>query len=109
MKSAIWISYDLGVRGDYEGLYTWLDEHSATECGDSIAFFEYEHRGALDESLTREIRKAIDVTKQTRVYLIYRDQKSDKMRGKFIIGRRKAAPWSGYAVTKDGVLADQES
>ncbi len=25
MKKALWISYDIGVRGDYEGLYAWLD------------------------------------------------------------------------------------
>ena len=33
--STIWISYDLGVRGDYEGLYAWLDSHGAKECGDT--------------------------------------------------------------------------
>lgn len=27
----IWISYDLGVQGDYEGLYGWLDTHKARE------------------------------------------------------------------------------
>ena len=41
MKRAIWISYDFGVRGDYEGIYTWLDDHGAIECGDSIAFLKY--------------------------------------------------------------------
>lgn len=35
MESAIWISYDFGVREDYEGIYTWLDEHGAIECGDT--------------------------------------------------------------------------
>jgi hypothetical protein len=25
MKIAIWINFDLGVRGYYDGLYTWLD------------------------------------------------------------------------------------
>ncbi len=33
MRRAIWISYDFGVRGDYEGFYTWLDLHDAIECG----------------------------------------------------------------------------
>ena len=32
-RSTIWISYDLGVRGDYENLYSWLDTHGAKECG----------------------------------------------------------------------------
>jgi hypothetical protein len=35
MNSAVWISYDLGVQADYEGMYAWLDEHQAKECGDS--------------------------------------------------------------------------
>lgn len=33
----VWISYDLGVQADYDGLYQWLDEHKARECGDSVA------------------------------------------------------------------------
>lgn len=44
MKKAIWISYDLGVKGDYEGLYAWLDDHKAIECGDSVAFINYSVR-----------------------------------------------------------------
>ena len=27
MKKAIWISYDLGIGGDYDGLYRWLANH----------------------------------------------------------------------------------
>jgi hypothetical protein len=38
MKSAIWLTFDLGVRGDYETLYTWLDQRLAKECGDNVAF-----------------------------------------------------------------------
>lgn len=30
---------NLGVQGDYEGLYAWLGEHRAKECGDSVAVF----------------------------------------------------------------------
>jgi hypothetical protein len=33
-RAAVWISFDLGVRGDYEGMYAWLDTHNAKECGD---------------------------------------------------------------------------
>lgn len=29
MKSAIWVSYDLDVRGDYESLYAWFDDQFA--------------------------------------------------------------------------------
>jgi hypothetical protein len=96
MKSAIWISYDLGVRGDYEALYTWLDEHEAQECGDSLAFLNYEYTGSLKDSVTKELGKALEITKQTRIYLVYRERETNKIRGSFIFGGRKAAPWSGY-------------
>ena len=26
MTARIWLSFDLGVRGDYSALYTWLDD-----------------------------------------------------------------------------------
>lgn len=41
MTKAIWISYDLGIGGDYDGLYRWLANHKAVECGDGLAFFNY--------------------------------------------------------------------
>ena len=42
-SEAIWLSYDLGIRGDYESLYAWLDQHNAKECGDSLAFFKFDY------------------------------------------------------------------
>ena len=33
MNKALWLSYDLGVKGDHEGLDAWLDDHDAEECG----------------------------------------------------------------------------
>ncbi len=97
MKSAIWISYDLGVRGDYEGLYTWLDEHEARDCGDGLAFLQFEYKTQIVAAIKRELKRAVSVNKRTRIYVIYRDRDSTKIRGIFIFGRRKAAPWVGYA------------
>lgn len=97
MKSSIWICYDLGVRGDYEGIYAWLDKHEAIECGDALAYMKYEYTGSLVDSLTKELQENVDFTKQSRVYLIYRDKESKKMKGSFIIGGRKAPAWAGYA------------
>jgi hypothetical protein len=98
MKSGLWISFDLGVQGDYEGLYAWLDEHQAKECGDGLAFVDYENSGPLFETLVTELRKSLDVTKRTRIYVIYHDRETKRMKGKFIFGGRKAPPWSGFAV-----------
>lgn len=97
MKRAIWICYDLGVRGDYEHLYSWLDDHEAQDCGANLAFLRYEDHGSLVESITAEIHELLKDSKHARVYLIYRDDKTKKVKGSFIIGARKAAPWSGYA------------
>ena len=107
MKNAIWISFDLGVRGDYEGLYTWLDEHEAKECGNGIAFLMYDYAKSPVQSLARELRKAISVTNNSRIYAIYFDTDTNKVRGSFVIGRRKAAPWSGYAATGEPADVDE--
>ena len=70
MKIRVWLSYDLGIKGDYESLYSWLDKQKALECGDSIATFFWE-----------------DVE----------NIKEDNNTGSFIVGKRKAAPWDGYS------------
>ncbi|NJK35059.1 MAG: hypothetical protein HC919_08960 [Oscillatoriales cyanobacterium SM2_2_1] len=100
MKLSIWISYDLGVRGDYEGFYTWMDAKGAIECGDSFAFLKYEFSGDIIETLKEEIEKNVETNKKTRIYVIYRDVETGRIKGKFIFGKRKAAPWTGYAETQ---------
>jgi hypothetical protein len=61
MKKLIWISYDLGVKGDYEGLYAWLDNHNAKECGNSIAALEYGYTGALVEEVQKDLSQNISL------------------------------------------------
>ncbi len=107
MASPIWLAYDLGVRGDYEGLYKWLDEHGAKECGDSVAFLKYEHTGSLHDALTRDLRGAINLSTNTRIYVVWRDT-NKKIKGQFIIGGRKAAPWSGFASVPEQAEVDEE-
>lgn len=106
-RSAIWISYDLGIRGDYAGLYAWLDARGARECGDSIAFLNYEHTGVLKDHLKAELKKALSADKQTRIYVIYRDSKTDKNKGTFLFGGRRAPPWTGYS-PQGAEVADEE-
>ena len=97
MGKAVWVSFDLGVRGDYDGFYTWLDSKSAIECGGNLAFFNYSAAGDIIESLKSEIKEHVEIARKTRIYVIYRDPKTKKMKGKFVFGTRKAAPWTGYA------------
>jgi hypothetical protein len=106
-KSTVWISYDLGIRGDYESLYSWLDAHNAKECGDSLAVLTYSHEGPLPDKLKADLRKSIATDKRTRIYIIYREQETNKNKGAFIFGGRRAAAWTGYA-TSDSSTVDNE-
>ena len=98
MKQAIWLSYDLGVRGDYEGLFAWLDKWGAKDCGGNLAMLSYEFSGdSLTEALERDMRNSFEVDRNTRIYAVYRDREHDKVKGTFVIGRRKSPPWLGSA------------
>lgn len=105
MKKLIWLSFDLGIQGDYESLYVWLDQHEAKECGDSLAAFDFEYSDDLVCELTNEIKKSVEINKKSRFYLIYID--SGKSKGRFIIGSRKSSPWTGFAM-KSGDNIDEE-
>jgi hypothetical protein len=105
-SARIWISYDLGVQGDYEGLYAWLDHHEAKECGDTLAFLSYRYKDDLIEELKGDLSEAVRTDKRTRIYVIYRDADTTRARGKFIFGGRRAATWVGYA--QSGSAPDDE-
>ena len=100
MKDGIWISYDLGLRGDYPRLYAWLDDHKAKECGDSIAYLRYEHSGNLLAELKKELLPLVKDNAAARLYVV-RTQKDPiaGTRGIFIAGKRKAPAWSGFGST----------
>jgi len=97
-KNLIWLSFDLSVQGDYEGMYAWLDAHHAKECGDSVAALEYEYEKDLIEELKQDLEESVKTDKRTRVYVIYHVSK--RLKGRFIFGRRKNSPWYGYAPTE---------
>lgn len=97
MKSAIWISFDFGVRGDYEGMFTWFDEHKAKECGSNLAFLLYEYKKDLIKELKADLKNALDITKRTRIYSIHLDPERKKMKGTWLYGGRKTPPWTGFA------------
>jgi len=96
MKQLCWISFDLGVKGDYEGLYSWLDTCGAKECGTGTAALHFEWRSDFLAELKEDLGGNVELSKHDRVYVIWRE--GAKMKGRFIFGQRKAAPWSGYGV-----------
>ena len=97
LRHFVWVSFDLGVTGDYEGMYTWLGLHEAKECGDSVACFWYEHPGDLLEDMKHDLSDSVQLNGKSRVYVIRLVE--GKMRGNFIVGLRRNAPWVGFAET----------
>lgn len=104
----IWISYDLGIQGDYEGLYAWLDEKKAKECGDSLAVLKYGFKNSLPDEIKTELKKEIKTDKRTRIYVVYRDKETTKNKGIFIFGGRRAAAWAGYDRSTTSASDDED-
>jgi hypothetical protein len=98
-KHLVWVSFDLGIHGDYEGMYTWLDQHKAKECGDSVACFWYEHPGDLLQDIKQDLTAKVSFNTNHRVYVIRLED--GKPRGKFILGGRRAPPWAGHAPSEE--------
>lgn len=105
MEKLIWFSYDLQFKGDYEGLYCWLDNHNAKECGNSLASFNYDYKVDLAEELREDLKGNIRYAKHDRIYIIWREE--SKLKGRFIFGKRKAPPWSGYGTHESEI--DEEA
>lgn len=91
-----WLSYDLGLKGDYSGLYGWLDSVKAKECGNGIAFFKMEIEEDKVKEVQEQIYKHVNLNQTDRLYLIYYKDKTKHVTGKFLSGGRKRAPWEGY-------------
>ncbi len=99
MEKSIWLSYDLGISGDYEGLYAWLDDRAARECGDNVAFFRFAYERVLVEELKEALSAAVTLNNRSRIYAVYRDD--EKTRGKFLFGGRRRPPWEGCGAARD--------
>ena len=101
MDMFILLSYDLGIQGDYNHMYAWLDNHSAIECGDSFAYVKYSIPKEVDDDtflgvLKNDLMKSVSFKPGDRVYVVRYSSEKDTYMGRFIIGKRKAAPWEGY-------------
>lgn len=97
MKQFVWVSFDLGMKGDYEGMYAWLDAHGAKECGDGSACFSYDHpTNDLLQDMKNDINANVEIDgKKNRIYVVRLVE--GKLKGNFIFGNRRNAPWAGAA------------
>lgn len=90
-KSRYWISFDLGLMGDYSHVYEWLDSLDAKECGPGVATIA---SSKSRDQLAAEIQRLFKGAPRARAYII-----SMKQGGRFVAGGRKAAPWEGFAIS----------
>ncbi len=88
-KRRCWLIFDLGLRGNYENLYAWLDKKQADECGDNVATIITEK---TRKEIKQELSKILD--ENSRAYFIESTEKGGL--GGFIKGGRKKALWAGY-------------
>jgi len=95
MKQMIWLSFDLGIRGDYEGMYQFLDSRHARECGNGVAALTFEYDGDLVATLKAALGEAVSFDNKSRVYVIYHSE-DRKAHGRFIVGKRKQPVWTGF-------------
>lgn len=93
----VWVSYDLGIDGDYTGFHTWLDDHEAKECGAATATFVLTYQRTIEGRIMAELKKAMSLTQgHPRIYVTY--YKGDgKVVGRFLVGKRKRPAWIGFA------------
>jgi hypothetical protein len=107
MEKAVWISYDLGIKGDYDGLFRWIDSHNGKECVNNMAFITFTSQSDLLSELKSDLESSIEIKSSDRIYVVYKDAATGRMKGKFLIGNRKAAPWAGYSPSRE-VIEDGE-
>jgi hypothetical protein len=103
MKATIWLSFDLGIRGNYEELYRWLDDKGAKECGANVAFLTFTYKHNLLEELKAQLIEALDGSTRTRIYVVRSVSTTKGIKGEWLVGGRKSPPWSGF-----GSEGDQE-
>lgn len=103
IEKHIVLNYDLGLKGDYTSLYTFLDNAKALEIGNCNAAFAMEFSkddfDAIYEELKEKLSENINFEKTDRLYMIVTDS-SNIMKGKFLFGGRKRAVWEGYGMKK---------
>lgn len=113
-KITLWLTYDLGAGGDYKGLYSWLDDNDANECGTNVAFlkrYSYPKEINTDEDFNdyfkKEILKKVKLQPGNRIYIIrvrIDESRQGTHFGTYIYGKRKGNPWEGYGTkTEDSI------
>jgi hypothetical protein len=101
--TGFWLNYDLGIDGDYDGLYAWLDSVEAKECGDGSCFFDPKKKMKNPpKEILAAIKKMATIRSKDRLYIIWSKSGERRLAGRFISGSRRRAPWAGFAIEASG-------
>lgn len=104
MKKAYWISYDLGVGGDYPHLYQWLDDHEAVPCGNSVAFLFFDYKTNNPDNELLKSLSMVQFQPGNIFYAIRKKEDGDGYFGSFLYGKRQSAPWTGFGTKAKGEI-----
>ncbi len=107
-EKTIWLSFDLGIRGDYPNLYKFFDEHHAEACGGTLAVMKYAFASDLVSELKADLSKRLTLKSTDQIYLIYRDDETARIKGLFLFGVRSKPAWEGYAAEPLRQTVDEE-
>lgn len=100
MEKFIWLSYDLGIKGDYQGIYSWLDDHGAKECGDSVAALPFSYEGGdFLEAVKADLEAEVSLDRHSRIYVVWMEER--RVKGRFLVGKRRRSPWAGYGTLQE--------
>lgn len=88
MHDRVWVSFDLAPGGDQRGMYRWLSQHAARECGPGLATLLFTFKDDLADELAASIARAVRLGPADRAYIIFKDQADGEVTGRFIFGAR---------------------
>ena len=114
-KMRFWLTYDLGIGGDFSSMYSWLDDNNAIECGNNNALidnYEYPDTVTTDEQfavfLKNELEEKVRFNLgKDRIYAAWVSidvTRNGRGIGTFIIGKRKASPWEGFGEKTENTI-----
>jgi hypothetical protein len=112
MKITFYINFDLNIRGDYKGLYKWLDKNKAEERGNNYALIKNydfpdtkiqdlstiaDKSNAFAKYLRNDLTESVEIGKTDRIYITIKVLGGEHIGGIFLFGRSQSNPWDGYA------------
>jgi hypothetical protein len=100
----VWLNYDFGFNGDFEGMYTFLDRIKAVECGNEAAHFQLKPTPNYIESLRKSLLEQVKISKTDRIHVVI--SYNGKLQAGFLFGGRKRAVWVGYSIDEQPGIVD---